>query len=168
MNYKTRQIWAMMVVTITIFITFLSRVFSKYSNEGIEAFSNVKYWANTMLYYVIVMVISIIVVLIVLNILSAIFGTVRNEVNKKQNKEEIDIDEMFDDTEDEMDKLIAMKASQVSYAVVGVGFVWGLITIYMDMPFGVMLCIQFTSFVLANIVESIIKLYFYKRGVIHG
>lgn len=70
--------------------------------------------------------------------------------------------------EDEMDKLIELKAMRIGFAIAGIGFVLSLITLVLDYAPAVMLNVIFFSFSIGSMIEGITKLYFYKRGVRNG
>ena len=70
--------------------------------------------------------------------------------------------------EDEMDKLIGLKAMRISFAVVGIGFIAALVSLVLNYSPAVMLNIMFVSFGIGSMVEGITQLYFYRRGVRNG
>lgn len=167
MSYKEKQVWAMMISGFLVMFLYLRRVLGLYKIEGMAVFENINFWAKTMLIYMGIGVVLIIIVMIVLHVVLAISIEVKNKIHLEAGSI-MDLDEEFDDTEDEMDRLINLKASQISYVVVGVGFVSGLMTLAVHMAPGIMLNIVYLSFMVGSMVEGIVKLYFYKRGVSHG
>ena len=169
MNYKVKQAWALLFTVLLVLFMYLKRVIEVYSREGITTFDNAGFWARTMLVYIGITV----VVMVLFHIMLAIGATVKNKIDdeisgSKENNLDDVIDDVFDDGEDEMDRLINLKAGQVSHIIAGVGFVAGLITLTFDLPFGIMLNILYLSFMLGGIMDEAIKLYLYKRGVSHG
>jgi hypothetical protein len=169
MNYKVKQTWALLFTSLLVISMYLKRLVEVYSRDGMVIFDNTGFWAKTMLIYIAIFVLMTIVVMILFHILVAIGAAVKNKIDGEINGSlDNDIDDVFDDVEDEMDRLINLKAGKVSYIIVGVGFVAGLITLTFDLAFGIMLNILYLSFMLGGIMEGVIKLYLYKRGVSHG
>lgn len=119
----------------------------------IDLENDLKFWALTMLYFVGVSVVFNILILILFHILNAVVNAVKQE----------DLDDPM--IEDEMDKLISLKAMRNSYIMVGVGFVISIVSLVMEWPPTVMLNIIFLAFNLGSIFEGFSKLYFYKRGI---
>ncbi len=166
MNYKIKQVWVSLIVSVVLLLIFINEVFQKYQSLGLEAFDQVRSLAGSMLFYMLLFVIVTIASMIIMSVLHAISTQVRNEILSDDKK--LDIDEAFDDTKDEMDKLISLKANTVGYVISGTGFFIGLILVYFDQPFGLLMTFVFVSFFIANIAESIAKIYLYNRGVYHG
>ncbi|MCK8061121.1 MULTISPECIES: hypothetical protein [unclassified Fusibacter] len=169
MNYKVKQTWTLLFTFLIIFSLYLKRVLGIYNLEGIATFENAHFWAKTMLVYIGLSIVLIIIVMVLFNIILAIGTTVKNRIDVEMGtSEEEDINDVFDTVEDEMDRLINLKAGQIGYTFVGLGFVAGLIALTFNQPIGIMLNITFLSFMIGAILESIVKIYFYIRGVSHG
>lgn len=168
MTYKEKKVWATMFSGLVIFILYLRRAVEVYLIEGQGVFRDTVFWAKTMLLYIGIGVVAIIVWMIVFHILLAISDQVVKEVKKANGQVVEEEEEDFYDVEDEMDRLIGLKAGQIGYIVVGIGFVSGLISLALGMAPGIMLNIVYLSFMLGSLLEGAIKLYFYKRGVSHG
>jgi len=168
MTYKEKKVWATMFSGVVIFILYIRRAVEVYRINGQEVFSDTVFWAKTMLLYIGIGVVAIIVWMIIFHILLAISEQVLKEVKKAQGQVVEEEEEDFYDVEDEMDRLIGLKAGQIGYVVVGIGFVSGLISLALGMAPGIMLNIVWLSFMLGSLLEGAIKLYFYKRGVSHG
>ena len=169
MSYKVKQTWALMFTVLLVLFLYIKRVVEVYSSDGISTFDNIGFWARTMLVYIGITVVLTIVVMVLFNVFLAVGASVKNKIDGEMDGSGAnDIDDVFDDGEDEMDRLINLKAGQVSHIIAGVGFVAGLITLTFDLPSGIMLNIVYLSFMSGGIVEEAIKLYLYKRGVSHG
>ena len=69
---------------------------------------------------------------------------------------------------DERDRLIGLKSMRFGFAIAGIGFVSGLLTLLFDYAPAVMLNIMFVSFSLGSILEGIVQIYYYRKGVNHG
>ncbi len=145
--------------------------FQKYQEEGAELLSDLKFWASTMLLFIGAGIVVIIIIQIVFHIILAIANEVSKEVSKKSNRKgSKETYEGFEiaEVEDEMDRLIALKALRNSSIVVGAGFVSSLIFLYLGKPPAIMLNITFLSFSLGSIFEGFSQLYFYRKGVRSG
>ena len=167
MTYQEKKVWATMFSGLLIFLMYLRRATLAYRANGEEVFQDTAFWAKTMLLYIGIGVVAIIVLLIIFHILMAISEEVGREVKRAQG-EEVEEGHDYFDVEDEMDRLIGLKAGQTGYVVVGIGFVGGLISLVLNMAPGIMLNIVYLSFMLGSLLEGAVKLYFYKRGVSHG
>jgi len=153
MFYQEKKIIATMISGVLILVAYFIYIFQKYQEGAIDLEYDLKFWASTMLIFIVVGIVSTILILIIFNILNAVV----NEV--KQEEQEVSIDE------DEMDRLIALKATRNSYLVVGVGFLISMVTLVLQMPPAVMLNIIYLAFHLGMLVEGFSQLYFYRRGV---
>ena len=69
---------------------------------------------------------------------------------------------------DEMDKLIELKSLRIAFALSGIGFIAALVSLVLNYPPSVMLNIIFLSFTIGSMIEGMVQLYFYKRGVTNG
>ena len=169
MTYKEKQTWALLFSGLFVLFLYLKRVFDIYAIDGISTFNDTNFWAKTMLVYIGIGIGLTILVMILFNVFFAIGAKVKNKIDAEiSGIEEEDIDDVFDNVEDEMDRLINLKAGQISYVVVSIGFVAGLVTLTFDLPFVIMLNIVYLSFMIGACIEGIIKLNYYKKGVSHG
>jgi len=144
---------------------------SKYQELGAGLLNDLRFWASAMLIFIVSGIIAAILIQVVFHIMLAVANEVAKEVSGKAcckvkdgTYEELEIAE----AEDEMDKLIALKAMRNSFVVVGAGFVIALISLYMGTPPAIMLNIIFMSFVLGTLFEGFSQLYFYRKGVRNG
>lgn len=167
MTYKEKQVWVTMLSGIIILGLYLKKAISTFMLKGEVVYDDTAFWAKTMLLYIGVGIVLVILMLIVFNILGVVSAEVINKIRRTQGVNvEGSVD--FDDVEDEMDRLISLKAGQISYMVVGIGFVLGLVILALNGAPGVMMNITYMSFLLGGVLEGVIKLYYYKRGVSHG
>jgi len=67
--------------------------------------------------------------------------------------------------EDELDKLIELKAARIAHVMVGIGFVLSLVTLVMKMPPAVMVNLIYVSAMLGEMVSEAAKIHFYRRGI---
>jgi hypothetical protein len=70
--------------------------------------------------------------------------------------------------EDEMDKLIELKAMKVGFVVSGIGFVIALLLAVFSESIGLMMNTLFLSFSIGSIVEGFSSLYYYRKGIKNG
>lgn len=144
---------------------------SKYLEIGDSLLSDLKFWATAMLAAIGGGIIVAVIIQIIFHIILAVANEVSKEVSKKAKIEGKDIDyeeTEISDFEDEMDKLIALKAMRNSFIFVGIGFVIALLSLYMKMPTAIMLNIIFASFSIGSLFEGLSQFYFYRKGVKNG
>jgi hypothetical protein len=135
--------------------------FGRYSS-GVIAEGNLKFWAGTMLVFIGIGVVAMIILEIVFHIVLSIGIAVQDRAC-----DEKEIDRRIEATviEDEMDKLIELKSSQMGFVLAGVGFVGALILLVLGYSTVVMLNVMFLSFLVGSLVEGAASLYFYGKGV---
>ena len=172
MTYKEKNIWAMMISSFLVALIYVKGLLNKYGADGKETFKDVSYWAKTMLVYVLIFIVVTIVIMITFNIGLAIVTSIKHRIKNGTAVDSSELDQViedeFDSVDDEMDYLIALKANKLSHIVVEGAFFLGLFTLAFDQPMGIMLNMVFISYMVSSVVEGLIKLYFYKRGVRHG
>lgn len=156
-----------MVSGTAILILYIRQALSIYSQHGRDILYNTALWARSMLVYIAIGVIAIILSMIVLHILLAVSITAGRHLDNRSAKRHEDTEDYFD-PEDEMDRLIDLKAGKIGYAVVGIGFVAGLVSAALGAAPAIMMNMVFLSFLLGNLLEGTVKIYFYRRGVSNG
>jgi len=70
--------------------------------------------------------------------------------------------------EDEMDKLIGLKASRAGQAFAGIGFILMILTLALDFTAAFALNAMFISLIIGSIAEGGVNVYLYERGVKNG
>lgn len=168
MNYQEKRIIASIIAGVLVLATYSIYGFSKYQEIGENLLNNLEFWATAMLIAIGCGIVVVILIQIIFHIILAVANEVAKEVSKKANSEgknEIYEELEIASVEDEMDKLIALKAMRNSFAVVGIGFVIALLSLYIKMPPAIMLNVIFISFSLGSLFEGFSQLYFYRRGV---
>jgi uncharacterized membrane protein len=153
MSNQEKRIITTILTGILILAAYGIYVYQQYQAGIIDLEKDLRFWAITMLIFIGVGIVLTVIILIIFHIIIAIV----NEA-KKEEQEDPSI-------EDEMDKLIALKAMRNSYAMVGIGFILSMASLIMQMPPAVMLNILFLSFNLGSLFEGFSQLYFYRRGV---
>lgn len=169
MSYKERQTWVLLCTNILVTVLYIAKIISVYKVEGDLLFQQTELLAKIMLIYMGIVIVLIILVMILFNVILAI-KTAMTSHAKGQSEDTInqEIEENIDSVEDEMDKLISLKAGHVGYIVVSITFVIGLITLVLGSPVGILLNMVYLGFMLGTMIEGLVKLFFYKRGVSHG
>jgi len=148
--------------------TLLLLAYCIYANAklGLTNLTDLKPWATTMLVFIGIGVVALIVIQIVFHILLSIGIAVKKKINDEaMDDKEIESSIEREMVEDEMDKLIELKANKIGYSFVGFGFVAGLITLAIGLPAAIMLNILFLASMLGSIVEGLIQLRYYRKGV---
>ncbi len=168
MNYQEKKTITSIISWVLILATYSIYGISKYQEVGANLLNNLNFWAITMLLFigggVVVAIIIQIIFHIILNVANEVAKEVSNKLRKegkKETYEEFEIEEF----EDEMDKLIALKASRNSFVLVSIGFIASLISLYIKMPPAIMLNIIFISFILGVLFADFSQLYFYRKGI---
>ena len=176
MYYQEKKTVASIIAGILVLVFYSIYGINKYLELGENLLNDMKFWATAILIAIVGGIIIAIIVQIVFHIVLAITNEVAKEVAKEMAKEvskktgnegkfEAYEEDEITDFEDEMDKLIALKAMRNAYIVVGTGFVIALITLYLKMPPAIMLNITFAAFSLGSLFEGFSQLYFYRKGV---
>lgn len=164
MPYQSKKTITSMVGGALVLAAYCIYAFGRYSSGAI-AEGNLKFWAGTMLVFIGIGVVGIIILQIIFHIALSIGIAVKDracdekEVNKRIEATMI---------EDEMDKLIELKSSQIGFVLAGVGFVGALILVILGHSTVVMLNVMYLSFLVGSLMEGATSLYFYGKGVSSG
>jgi hypothetical protein len=192
MSYKEKQTIVSILSGILLLVVYIFYALNK-TQSGVASPDDMKFWATAILTFIVIGILATIVIQIIFHILLSISiavktevqkeiqGKIQNEINKSvphetliekkhsnYNDQDIEKTIALEMVEDEMDKLIELKAMRIGFAIAGIGFVLSLISLVLDYAPAVMLNIAFFSFSIGSMIEGIIKLYFYKRGVRNG
>lgn len=168
MSYKEKKIIVSLVTGLLILATYCIYTLNKIQ-LGTAALDDLKFWATTILIFIGIGVVSLIIILIVFHILLSVTIAVKEEIqNGEYDDKKIAKTLELDLVEDEMEKLIGLKAMRISFAVVGIGFIAALVSLVLNYSPAVMLNIMFFSFGIGSMIEGFTQLYFYRRGVRNG
>lgn len=198
MSYKEKQTIVSILSGLLLLVIYSFYALSKIQS-GVASPDDLKFWATTILTFIVIGIVATIIIQIVFHILLSISIAVKGEVQKEiqkeiqkkmltheaQNDSQVDrqVDSLYNDpcneqdiektialemVEDEMDKLIELKSMRVGFAIAGIGFVLSLISLVLDYAPAVMLNIAFFSFSIGSMIEGIVKLFYYKRGIQNG
>jgi len=168
MSYQSKKTITSMVGGALVLAAYCIYAFGRYSSGAI-AEGNLKFWAGTMLVFIGIGIVGIILLQIVFHIALSIGIAV-----KERACDEKEIDKRIEATleatviEDEMDKLIELKSSQIGFVLAGVGFVGALILVVLGHSTVVMLNVMYLSFLVGSLMEGATSLYFYGKGVSSG
>ncbi|WP_373482909.1 hypothetical protein [Acetobacterium sp.] len=168
MNYQEKKIIASITAGALVLAAYSFYGISKYLEIGEELLNNLEFWATAMLIAIGGGIVVVILIQIIFHIILAVANEVAKEVAKKvsnEGKNEIYEELEITNFEDEMDKLIALKAMRNSFVMVGIGFIIALLSLYIKMPPAIMLNVIFISFSLGSLFEGFSQLYFYRKGV---
>lgn len=133
---------------------------------GAAAPEDIKFWATAILMFIGIGIAAMIVIQIVFHILLAIAKAIQEQArNGKCDDNGLERKIELEMAEDEMDKLIGLKSTQVGFAIVSTGFIAALASAALGSSPAVMLNILFASFFLGSLCEGAAQLYFYWKGV---
>jgi hypothetical protein len=112
--------------------------------------------------------ITTIIIQIIFHVLLAV-GIAVKEAIRDHDVDESKISEEIQNemVEDERDKLIELKSRQAGFITSGVGFVAALIILAIGLSPVVAVNVIFASFFVGSIVEGIVNMMYYRRGVVH-
>jgi hypothetical protein len=183
MSYKEKQTIVSILSGLLLLVIYSFYAFSKVQS-GVAAPDDMKYWATVILTFIVIGIVATIIIQIIFHILLSISIAVKGEVQKEIqknilkhetqnnndpcNEQDIEKTIALEMVEDEMDKLIELKAMRVGFAIAGIGFVLSLISLVLEYSPAVMLNIAFFSFSIGSMIEGIVKLFYYKRGIQNG
>jgi uncharacterized BrkB/YihY/UPF0761 family membrane protein len=168
MSYQERRTIVSIITGILVIAAYCIYAFGRYQSGAVDA-NDLEFWARTMLIFIGIGIAFTIVIMIVFHIFMSIGIAVQKKI----------LDEQYDDkaieksidaamVEDEMDKLIELKSMRIGFAIAGIGFIAGLVSLVVGYSAAVMLNILFLSFSVGTILEGFAQLYFYRRGVTNG
>jgi len=138
-------------------------------NSGAVAAGDLKFWATTMLIFIGIGIAATIAIQIVFHILTSIGIAIGKSIrDERADDKEIEKSINAEMVEDEMGRLIELKAMRIGFFLTGMGFVAGLIALVLGYSAVVMLNILFLSASGASVLEGLTQIYFYRRGVMHA
>lgn len=169
MTYHEKRSIVTSVTGLIVMLSYLFYAIFKY-NEGSLESQTLKFWAARMLIFIGIGIVSIIVVMILFHVTYSIILAIRLKIdNKDITDKEIEqkINQLIktDTVEDEMAKLIELKAMRIGFIFAGVGFVLSLVALLFDYSPIIMINILYLSFSLGSALEGLVQLYYYKKGI---
>ena len=151
MSYQEKNTTVSLVSSILLLGFFLVKYFQLYLKEGLNSPDVFRLWG------------IIIVLGIVVNILGTILAHILSSIVQsiQTNGEEPRID----DVEDERDKLIELRGTNVAYIVFSIGVFLSMLTLVIGQPALVMFTLIIFFGLVSQIIGDISRLYLYRRGV---
>ena len=163
MSYPEKKSIVSAVTGALLLIAYCLYAFGK---TGMANTGNLKFWAVTMLIFIGVGVASMIVIQIVFHIVLSVAMAVRKKINDESIEDhEIERALESDMAEDEMGKLIELKANKIGYSFVSVGIVAGILSIVLGAAPFVMMNIVFLSCLAGSLAEGVVQIRYYRKGV---
>lgn len=126
---------------------------------------NLRSWATAILVFIGIGVAALIVIQVLFHIALAIGIAVKERECDDKTVERIITSSMI---EDERDKVICLKSSRVGCICAGIGFVAALVALAFGMASVVALHIASGAFAVGSIIEGIVGVYYYEKGVRNG
>ncbi|MBN1775832.1 MAG: hypothetical protein JW817_05135 [Clostridiales bacterium] len=168
MSYPEKKAIVSTLAGIAVLVAYCIYVNGKVK-AGEAASDDLKFWAGSMLLFIVIGIAASIVIQIIFHILLSVSITVREQVQTgKSDNKQIERKIAVEMVEDEMNKLVELKSMRIGYIVAGFGLVAALIYARLGFPLAVMMNIMFISFCAGSLLDGISQLYFYRRGVTHG
>ena len=150
MSFQQKNITVSLVNFVLILGFYLIRVFQLVQNENFDATSVFRLWGIVIVLAVVVTILATILT----HIVSAIVLAFRTG---NENPE-------IEDLEDERDKLIGLRGTQVTYTASSLGVFFAMLTFVFGQPPLVMFNLLIFFGVLAQIIGDITRLRLYQRG----
>ena len=147
MDIKEKQILVTIINLILIFGCYSGYVYTNHIVENFEIVNDFKFWAKTFLILIPVTIFSQIVIHIIFAIINK-FVTNEDMVNAR----------------DERDKLINLKAIQISHWTFTFGFLLSMVSQVVGLPPYVMFLTLIFSGFISGVISEIAKIYFYRKG----
>ena len=159
MTFKSKRIITSMVAGVSLIIAYIIYALSKHAPPP----DNVAMWALAILVFIGIAVAASIVIQVLFHIVYSVGVAVKERDRDDKEVERIIASEA---AEDELDKLISLKASHTGYICAGIGFIAALVCLAFFNPSMVAaLHIIAGSFFVGSCVEGCISVRFYERGV---
>jgi len=147
MDNKEKQILVTVISMTLIFVFYSLYVYNKYIVVNPDIINDFKFWGKTFLILIPVTIVSQIIIHIIFAIINKI---VTNEDPSNLS--------------DERDKLIDLKALQVSHWIFVMGFLLSMIFLVIGLPPYVMFITLFSSGFISSIVSELVKMCYYRKG----
>jgi hypothetical protein len=147
MDNKEKQILVTVISMIVIFVCYSLYIYNKYIADNFEILNDFRFWGKAFLILIPVTIVSQILIHIVFAI-----------INKMVTNEDMET------KSDERDKLIDLKAIQISHWIFTAGFLLSMITLVIGMPPYAMFFTVITSGFVSAIISELAKLYYYRKG----
>lgn len=154
MSYKSKRALTGMIASLALLIAY-----GVYALNADRSGDDLRGWAWTILAFIGISVAATIVVQILFHIALATAITVRHP------ETDADAEIAAAATEDEMDRLIALRASQIGYACSGIGVVGALAALGFGVSAVLALHLIFAGFAIGALASAAVTVHGYERGV---
>ena len=148
MTYQEKKSIVSLISAILIFGSFCLYMYPQYPQGGLESTETFRFWGSFVLILTLVSIVAHIMISIIFNI---VFRITTNEKEPS--------------FEDELDKLIALKANRNSFFMFIIGFLLAMGSLVISQPSQLMFLILITSGFVSDVTGSVTKLYHYRKGV---
>ena len=161
MTFSSKRTIASMTAGIALYAAYIGYSLSSNAPKP----DNLQTWARIMLVFIGIGVVVVIIIQILFHIIAAI-GIAANEQDYKGEK----INKIITSSmvEDERDKLINLKSMHIGYTVAGLGFIAVLAALALGLQALYALHILFGFSGAASLIEGILSIYYYEKGVGNG
>ena len=158
MSFNSKRNIVSIIAGIALLIAYLIYVLGNSAPD----ISNIKSWAIAMLIFIGIGIVSQIIIMILFQIFYSIGIAV-----KERDKDDAEVERIIESTvmEDERDKEINQKSSIVGYGCAGVAFIVALFSIAFGLDAVLGLNILLAGFFIGSLVEGIVGIYHYERGM---
>ncbi|MFC5448650.1 hypothetical protein [Paenibacillus aestuarii] len=148
MTYQEKKSIVSLISAVLIFVSYCLYKYPQYPEDGLESTVTFHFWGSFVLILALFSIVAHILISIIFNI---IFRITTGEKEPA--------------FEDEMDKLIGLKAARNSFALFILGFILSMGSLVIDLPSNVMFITLIASGFIADVTGSVTKLYHYRKGV---
>ena len=148
-------------------IALLYGIYAVFAFPRLQMTDPLRSWAITMLIFGSLTIALVIIIQVLFHVLFSVGMAIKAALNNRDTIDEEKIGKALEGEfiEDERDKLLALKSSQISYIISGIGFITGLVSLVMEAPPAVMINLIFAAGYLGSVVEGIFTLILYRKGV---
>ncbi len=158
MSYNSKRNIASVIAGVIVIVAYIIYALGEHS----PAPKDLKSWAIAILVFIGIGVGAVIIIQILFHLVFAIGIAFEQRERGDEGVERIIKSSM---TEDEREKAVSLKSSKVGYICSGVGFVVALTALAFEMTSVAALHILFGTFAVGSIMEGIVSVYYYEKGV---
>ena len=150
MSHQEKNITASLVTSTLILGYYLIRILSMISNESLISTKVFRLWGSV----IVLTILGTIITTILTHIFAAIFHAVKTG----------DDDPKIEDIEDERDKLINLKGTNISHIFSSIGVALSMLAFVLGQPALIMFSLLIFFGIFAQIIGDISRLVIYRRG----
>jgi len=163
MSYQEKKTLMSLITAVMILVGYCLYAFGE---AGMAHANDLQFWAKTILVFIGIGIVALIVIQIVFHILMAISKAVTQKL-KDETIDDKEIEKSLERemVEDEMDKLIELKANKLGYTIMGFGFPAGLIAIVFGASAVALLNILFLTAWVGSFIEGLMQIRYYRKGI---